>query len=395
MRRSHLFAPLVGAVLVAAGLAGPMLQSAAATEPPTVLEVHSNIPGGVDGFAPGARALAVTYTQISVRAGDQVTFSATGSVRGGQLGSFRDFGPDGAPAGSQDFSGPVSGGAFPAIDGTPANIYSLIGTVIDGSGTELTSASTWFGIGSERTITMTHTGTLAFLVHDALYRADWTRVYDDNAGSFQVSVTVGNNEAPVAALSANPAASEWGEPTVFNTAGTTDPDGQIASWRLTFGDGNEVSGPGAPPREVVHTYRDPGTPQATLTVTDDGRGQPSRALTSSAQALVTSTTKKTSMTDTGSSALTIGRSRFFASTILRASLRTTRAGQPVAGRLVTFRLANGVTACVATTDSDGTAGCSTVVPLALAFGYSASFDGDVRYGASSLQVTPIVVAFTR
>jgi hypothetical protein len=58
----------------------------------------------------------------------------------------------------------------------------------------------------------------------------------------------------------------------FRGTGSTDPDGDIASWTLDFGDGTSVSGSwsSAPPNEIVHVY--PNFASAlyviTLTVTD-------------------------------------------------------------------------------------------------------------------------------
>jgi hypothetical protein len=68
---------------------------------------------------------------------------------------------------------------------------------------------------------------------------------------------------------------------VFRGTGSTDPDGDLASWSLDFGDGTSVSGTwSAPPAEVAHEYLAfgsncngvanglPGVCVLTLTVTD-------------------------------------------------------------------------------------------------------------------------------
>src|SRR5262245_56280983 len=55
----------------------------------------------------------------------------------------------------------------------------------------------------------------------------------------------------------------------FRGIGSSDPDGDLASWTLDFGDGTSVSGTwGAPPTEVVHDYVAGIFGVVTLTVTD-------------------------------------------------------------------------------------------------------------------------------
>jgi hypothetical protein len=53
------------------------------------------------------------------------------------------------------------------------------------------------------------------------------------------------------------------------TAAASDPDGSIASWTWTFGDGAQASGSGPPPAQIDHTYLEGGGYNARLTVTDD------------------------------------------------------------------------------------------------------------------------------
>src|SRR6185295_10687574 len=50
----------------------------------------------------------------------------------------------------------------------------------------------------------------------------------------------------------------------FSSAGSSDPDGTIASYAWTFGDGGSASGASA-----SHTYATAGTFTTTLTVTDN------------------------------------------------------------------------------------------------------------------------------
>jgi phospholipase C/PKD repeat protein len=66
----------------------------------------------------------------------------------------------------------------------------------------------------------------------------------------------------------------------FDGSQSHDPDG-IASWRLTFGDGTAVTGSGAPPSSIPHTYAAAGSFTATLNVRDGSgnSGQASQAVT--------------------------------------------------------------------------------------------------------------------
>jgi PKD repeat protein len=69
------------------------------------------------------------------------------------------------------------------------------------------------------------------------------------------------NRAPSAAITVS------GSALTVNTDGraSSDPDGTIASWAWTFGDGGTATG-----SQASHTYATPGTYTVTLTVTDNG-----------------------------------------------------------------------------------------------------------------------------
>jgi PKD repeat protein len=79
------------------------------------------------------------------------------------------------------------------------------------------------------------------------------------------------DQPPVANLAATPTTTLASQLTVtFTTAGSMDPDGTLTSRELDFGDGVSFTFP--PDLKVVttiHTYTDPGTYTATLTVRDD------------------------------------------------------------------------------------------------------------------------------
>jgi PKD repeat protein len=72
------------------------------------------------------------------------------------------------------------------------------------------------------------------------------------------------NQPPVARATANPTSGTAPLAVAFNGGTSSDPDGSIASYAWTFGDGG--SGTGAAPS---HTYQAAGSYTATLTVTDN------------------------------------------------------------------------------------------------------------------------------
>jgi PKD repeat protein len=89
-------------------------------------------------------------------------------------------------------------------------------------------------------------------------------VMDNSGGRATATTTVtAQNRAPVAAL--NVAASAIsGAAVTASTAGSSDPDGTIASSTINFGDGSSAAGPSA-----SHTYATPGTYTVSATVTDN------------------------------------------------------------------------------------------------------------------------------
>lgn len=76
--------------------------------------------------------------------------------------------------------------------------------------------------------------------------------------------TIDPNEAPVAAIS-GPTSASSGANVTFDGTGSFDPDGSIASYSWDFGDGTEaVTGD-----TVTHVFRNAGTYEVRLVVTDD------------------------------------------------------------------------------------------------------------------------------
>src|SRR6202035_4202872 len=84
-----------------------------------------------------------------------------------------------------------------------------------------------------------------------------------STGSAQRTLSV--NDLPSASFTLAPSPATAGAPVAFSGGASTDPDGSIASYAWSFGDGS--TGSGATPS---HVYGKPGTYTVTLTVTDPG-----------------------------------------------------------------------------------------------------------------------------
>jgi len=87
------------------------------------------------------------------------------------------------------------------------------------------------------------------------------------------------NAPPIASISANPTSGTVPFAVSFSGAGSNDPDGSIAGYAWTFGDGGTASGASA-----SHTYVSAGTYSATLTVTDNRGATGAKSVTITASA---------------------------------------------------------------------------------------------------------------
>jgi cytochrome c len=104
--------------------------------------------------------------------------------------------------------------------------------------------------------------------HNGVYAATVTATDRGGlTGTAQVTVTIGNpagNQAPTVQAEADPVSGTV--PLNVNlTAAGSDPDGDPITYVWAFGDGVQGAGP-----QVTHTYTEPGTYTATVTVKDPG-----------------------------------------------------------------------------------------------------------------------------
>ena len=154
-----------------------------------------------------------------------------------------------------------AGGPYSGTAGSPISFQSTGSADPDGT---ITGYAWSFGDGGTSTqANPTHSYAAA-----GSYTATLTVTDNQGAtGADQATVTVtgggGGNQAPVAEAN-GPYSASVGSAVTFNSAGSSDPDGTIASYAWDFGDGN--NGTGASPS---HSYTTAGSYTAILTVTDN------------------------------------------------------------------------------------------------------------------------------
>ncbi len=148
--------------------------------------------------------------------------------------------------------------ASPTV-GAPPLAVSFTGTGNDPDGTIASYAWTFGDGGSSSKQNPSHTYQTA-----GSYTATLTVTDDRGAtGSANVAITVGSNQPPVAQAGATPTSGDAPLTVAFTGTGS-DPDGTIASYAWTFGDGGAST-----EQNPSHTYLSGGNFVATLTVTDD------------------------------------------------------------------------------------------------------------------------------
>ncbi|MSV86001.1 MAG: PKD domain-containing protein, partial [Actinobacteria bacterium] len=103
-----------------------------------------------------------------------------------------------------------------------------------------------------------------------------------------------NNLAPVPVLTATPTSGDYPLVVDFSSAGSTDPDGSIATYSWNFGDGSPL----VSTADAIHTYTTAGSFTAKLTVYDTANKS------SSATTLITTTTPPANVAPTASASAT-------------------------------------------------------------------------------------------
>jgi PKD repeat protein len=148
----------------------------------------------------------------------------------------------------------------------PSSLPSGSAATFDGGGSSSSSAISTYSwtFGDGQSVSGAAAMTSHAYAHPGTYTV--TLAVTDAVGlsaSVQHSVTV-TNRAPTAVATASAASVGAGSPVTFNGRGSSDPDGTIASYLWSFGDGTSASG-----SSVSHTYHAGGSFTATLTVRDN------------------------------------------------------------------------------------------------------------------------------
>ncbi len=168
-------------------------------------------------------------------------------------------------------SGPVSYvvadvGPSASLSVTPTSGIAPVAVTASTSGSSapnssIASSSIDFGDGTRAagpTASHTYTAPGAYTV---------TATVTDNFGksaTATAAVTIAANQPPLATLSVSPATGVAPVTVTASTAGSSDPDGSVASSTINFGDGTSAAGPTA-----SHTYKAAGNYTVTATVTDN------------------------------------------------------------------------------------------------------------------------------
>jgi PKD repeat protein len=154
----------------------------------------------------------------------------------------------------------------------------------DGSGAVIASANPVDTLGA--TMSATTAGGTFFVTVTGVAKGDLASGYSNygSLGEFLLSGTVAAaaSQPPVAVVSAAPLSGVAPIAVSFSSAGSYDPDGNIASYEWSFGDGSAaVAAAGA-----THTYANPGTYTASLKVTDNAGLTDTKSVTVNATAPV-------------------------------------------------------------------------------------------------------------
>ena len=203
-----------------------------------------------DPVALGGKVTLAMTLDLSAVPGTSVS-AAQGELRYDQT-AFRF---DSAKAGALDQFG--ANGATPGVV-----VWLGLTTGAPPTGVVAAGRIYFTAVGAAGASSATRTTNLLIVAGDGATQIDTlVRVVED-------TVTIGGggggtNQAPVAHAN-GPYSGAAEAPIGFNATGSNDPDGSVASYAWTFGDGATASG-----ASVTHAYTTAGTYTATLTVTDN------------------------------------------------------------------------------------------------------------------------------
>jgi PKD repeat protein len=158
-----------------------------------------------------------------------------------------------------------------------ANLDALV-TLRNSAGAVLATANPVDALNATLTATLPAAGTYYVSVQGTGKGDPLTTGYSSygSVGQYALSANyyTPGNVAPTAVISATPTTGTAPLTVNFSGAGSTDPDGGIASWAWTFGDGTTGSG-----ATLSHVYASAGTYTAQLQVTDVGGLTATKAVT--------------------------------------------------------------------------------------------------------------------
>jgi PKD repeat protein len=229
--------------------------------------VASSNPAGMAASIAATVPAGTYYLRIDgVGTGDPTTgYSDYGSI-GQYTISGTVINPGNQPPIAAAQANPASGVSPLAVSFTGSASY-------DPDGGNLASYAWTFGDGGTANVAdTTHTYTVAGTYTAVLTVTDDEGLSDTD--SVTITVTEPPNQLPVAVATATPASGDAPLAVAFSGSDSKDPDGSIASFTWTFGDGSTGNG-----ATVNHTYNSAGTYTAVLTVTDNRGGTGSKSLT--------------------------------------------------------------------------------------------------------------------
>jgi len=169
-------------------------------------------------------------------------------IKPGWVNSFGSF------TGTVHNDGPMVTGAAPGFVDEAAQDYRLAaGAACINAGGNLNA-----------TVLPQHSVALQYVKHRATQARPSDGVLDIGAFEYGTGGGGGGNQPPVPSLTATPASGIVPLIVNFSSSGSYDPDGTIASYAWTFGDGGTAATPSA-----THTYSKTGTYTVQLRVTDN------------------------------------------------------------------------------------------------------------------------------